>query len=287
MNRYLRAESKRILTKKSNIIAFLIMLGLVIGGNLLLLQAYKSSGKTFVYGIGKSLEVDSMILMVGLAMALAASSWMVLFIGSITMGDENKERAYLRPVECGISRWNIVVAKFILSMAISILIVFVLIGIHCILVRIFFGWNSLNTQILLFFIQNFALMLIPLFAMLSILLSIYFTVKNEIIVGSIFIFLVVQFSKILDKLSFFTGKAKPVVLIISKYSPSGVFNRISENAYKIFIGEGLEYQLDRNFILDLIPAIITNIFIIWYTTNKLESLLKYALFQIVLIIYKR
>lgn len=113
MNRYLSAEFKRIFTKKSNIIAFLLMLGLVIGGNLLLHQGYRFNENAFKDNFERNGGIDSLVLMVGFAMALSASSWMVLFIGSFTMGDENKERAYLRVVESGISRWKIVVSKFI------------------------------------------------------------------------------------------------------------------------------------------------------------------------------
>ncbi len=263
MNRYLSAEFKRIFTKKSNIIAFLLMLGLVIGGNLLLHQGYRFNENAFKDNFERNGGIDSLVLMVGFAMALSASSWMVLFIGSFTMGDENKERAYLRVVESGISRWKIVVSKFILSALIAILFVFIFIVIHCILVAVFFGWNSLNTKMLLFFIQNFALLLIPLLAMLSILLLIYFTVKNELIVAVLFVFLAIRFSSIVGKLAIFAGNFKPIFLNISKYSPSGVFNKISENAYRIFIDESLKYQLDSSFVMELIPLIAVNILIIF------------------------
>lgn len=99
--------------------------------------------------------------------------------------------------------------------------------------------------------------------MLSILLLIYFTVKNELIVAVLFVFLAIRFSSIVGKLAIFAGNFKPIFLNISKYSPSGVFNKISENAYRIFIDESLKYQLDSSFVMELIPLIAVNILIIF------------------------
>lgn len=257
MGRYLKAEFKRIFTKTGNLISLLIVLAIVVGGNLLINQGVSINGPITASSTPKG-GIPSVALMIGTAMAISAANWMVIFIGAFVMGDERKERGYLRPVESGISRTKIVISKFILSLITAVIVLLLVMGLHFLMVYLLFGWNSYCTEIVSFFFLNIALEIIPLIAILSILLLIYFVVRNEFVVTVLFIFFGIKLHTVLGYISMFAGKAKYLLSGIASYSPSGVFSKISSNAFSIIgTGDG-PFVLDPKFVNDLIPQLGIN-----------------------------
>lgn len=261
MGRYFKAEFKRVLNKKGNIIALLILFGIILGGNILISKGISINGPIEANNLPVG-GATAIAMMIGVSMALGSSSWMVLFIGAFVMGDEKKERAYLRPVEAGISRTKIVITKFIISMIIAISTLILAMSFHFLIVRLFFGWNEVASELVRFFFANILLELIPLLAIMSILILIYFIIKNEFLVTILFILFGLKLHVFLSYISLFAGKAKFILAGIGKYSPSGVFSKISSNSFNIISLGKSPFVLDPKFVSDLVPSIIINAIII-------------------------
>ncbi|MBP2025254.1 hypothetical protein [Peptoniphilus stercorisuis] len=257
MDRYLKAEFKRVFTKTGNLISLLIIFAIVIGGNILINQGVSVNGPISPNSTPKG-GIPSIAIMIGTSMALSAANWMVLFVGAFVMGDERKERAYLRVVESGISRSKIVISKFIVSFVVAIIVLFVSMLLHFTIVYFLFGWNSYCTEIVKFFLLNIGLEIIPLISILSILLLIYFVVKNEFLVTILFILFGIKIHSLLRYISMFSGRLKYIIAGIASFSPSGVFSKISSNAFSIIgTGDG-PFILEKEFVNSLIPQLTIN-----------------------------
>lgn len=261
MGRYLKAEVKRIFSKTGNLISLLIVFLLVIGGNIIINKFFSLRGP-IAPGSTSSAGVAPVSLMIGTSIAIRAANWMVLFVGAFVMGDERKERAYLRPIESGISRTKIVLSKFILSFVIAMLVLFAVMGLHFAIVYLLFGWSSACTEIAKYFLMNISLEIIPLMAILSILMLIYFVVRNEFLVVVLYILFGVKIHTLFLYASMVAGRFKPMLRQIASFMPSGVYDKISGSAFNaLSMGAG-PFTIGENVLNNLVPQLVVNAIIV-------------------------
>lgn len=283
MSRYLAADFKRIFEKKYNLIFIFLLFSFIALIDGVIAYQYFNSGSEF--GVAQTLNFGSVSISTardnisGIFMLLAfnaifATSFIVMLIMStLVMGDEQKERGFLRAVESGISRTDIVIVKFILLVAVSFILLIGALIFHFVLVAMLFGMESENILLIKEFIKIFSLYIIPLINLLALSELLYIAIKQELLVGFLYAVVGIILPNIIKLLLTITNIRSEVVLKILSYHPASILTGLNNTVISsVFMKEGMSiYKVVPDLSLKIfVNAALTMILIVMciFTMNR-------------------
>ena len=235
MSRYIGAELRRIFSKKANLITIAVILGIIFLLDIIMFKGFNYSKSEIMvnYGIesveAASDETGELLSVLAFNAICATSGFVILILSSFVMGDEIKERAYLRLYEAGLGRGKIVLSKYILSIAVSFIMLVLVLAVHFLNIGIMFGLNRNELILLKEFGKIFLLYLVPLLNLLALSEFLFLAFSQEWLVGLLYVITGLMLPGMLRGIFSMAGYSGKILDTLLSLHPGSVISGLNAN----------------------------------------------------------
>ena len=226
MLKYFKTDFRRVFSRTSTKVFWIISIIFVLFVNSM---SYLSlAGKTNLLSPGENVRgftSSEFLILIAFQAIFTTIPYITFIAASYVYVEEDKERGILRAVECGISKRNIVISKFIESIIISIIYAVVVIGFHILIVKILYGLDGDSLHYIMDLIKTIGLLALPLISLIACMNFLSLQIKGELISSIITVLYGTYLHTILRYLGllFKSGAIQKV----ATFMPSAIFRKLA------------------------------------------------------------